>query len=84
MTQNDLLVAVAAVLTTALETEPSPFPESLGYIAIGGDMTKWGYVKCALLRGALATFSGNSIRLTDSGRELARQCDAVLPQRTRV
>ncbi len=70
--------AIAAILTTAIESEPTVFPESYGYIAVGSDLEKWNAVKGVLSRAALATFDGNQIRLTDKGRLLAQQCQAVL------
>lgn len=78
MTKNELITYVAAILTTALETEPSPFPESMAYLALGGDLSKWEGVKGILLGSGLITIDGHSISLTDKGRETARQCNAAM------
>jgi hypothetical protein len=41
MTKEKLLATAAAILTTALETEPDPFPESTAYVVLGMDMGLW-------------------------------------------
>jgi hypothetical protein len=72
MTRHDLLTAVAAVLTTALETEPDPFPESTVYLAVcGTDIETWEALKYVLTSTGLVTCSGNCIHLTDKGRRYA-------------
>jgi len=78
MAREKLNVLLSAVLTTALDTEPSPFPETMAYLAMGSDMSTWETVKQVLIAGQLATFSGHSIRLTDKGRDIARKCNAAL------
>ena len=78
MTREKLMTYVAAVLTTALETEPSPFPESMAYLAMGADLSAWGTVKGVLLGGGMVTVDGNAIQLTDKGRDLAQKCNAAL------
>lgn len=79
MTREQLMTYVAAILTTALETEPSPFPETMAYMALGCDMGKWQTVKEGILLAGLATIeSGPTIVLTEKGREIARQCNQVL------
>lgn len=81
MNKNDLLTYLAAVLTTALETEPAPFPESMAYLALGSDMGKWEIVRAALTENGLITITrGHAIELTDAGRALARECNAALAQ----
>ena len=77
MTRSELNTALAAILTTALETEPDGFPESMAYIALGSDMGKWTMVKTILVDNRLATFDGYHIQLTERGRELARKCNAA-------
>jgi hypothetical protein len=78
MTKQQLMSYVAAVLTTALETEPSPFPESMAYLAMGADLGKWETVKQALTFASLITCEGHDIQLTTKGREVAKQCAEVL------
>ena len=78
MTHNELLTAVAAVLTTAQEIQPCP--ETMCYLALGSDMGKWETVKSALMHGKLATFEGHSVKLTDEGAALADRCNKVLAQ----
>jgi membrane associated rhomboid family serine protease len=78
MTKAELYVALAAVLTTALETEPEFFPETMAYLALGSDMEKWQTVRSVLLQGGFATMQFNSITLTSKGRELAEKLNAVL------
>ena len=77
MTTNEILTHVAAVLTTALETEPAPFPETMAYLAMGTNMEAWQTVRHILTVGAMATFDGHAIRLTAKGRDLAEQCNAA-------
>ena len=78
MTKDQLMTYVAAVLTTALETEPSPFPESMAYLAMGADLSKWETVKRVLTVSGWVTTEGHSIQLTDKGRDIAQQCNAAL------
>jgi hypothetical protein len=78
MTKDQLMTYVAAVLTTALETEPSPFPESMAYLAMGADLSKWEIVKGTLTHAGWAKFAGHSIQLTDEGRKIATHCNAAL------
>lgn len=78
MTKEQLTTYVAAILTTALETEPSAFPESMAYLAMGADLSKWQAVKQILVGSGLIEVNGYSIELTTKGRELARRCNAAL------
>jgi len=78
MTHNELNCYLAAILTTALETEPGPFPETMAYLALGSDMAKWTTVKGLLQATKLATFAGHSITLTAAGRAVAEKCNAAL------
>lgn len=77
LNQQRLMVILAAVLTTAAETEPAPFPESAGYMAAGCDMNAWEIVKRVLTEQRLATFAGHDVRLTARGREIAVKCNGV-------
>lgn len=82
MTKSEILTAIAAILTTALETEPGLFPESMAYLAAtGGNIHDWQTVRHILLTADMVTIEGNIIRLTDNGRDLARKCNASLAKR---
>ena len=78
MTKNQLNAYLAAILTTALETEPDPFPEFTAYLALGCNILKWSTVREMLTSSLMVTISNNSISLTDKGRKLARKCQASL------
>lgn len=77
MTRDQLNAYLCAILTTALETEPAPFPESTGYLATGMNMTAWCKIKAIMEGAGLVTMTGNAIRLTDAGRKLAREIEAA-------
>ena len=77
MTKNQIMTYVAAILTTALETEPSPFPESYAYMAMGCDMQKWEQIRGLLIASDLIAIRGNAISLTAKGRDVAQQCNAA-------
>ncbi len=78
MTRQQLQI-IAAVITTALETEPAPFPESYAYIAGGCDLHLWHDIKTELLlREVITIEAGPTIKLTDKGRKLARTFNAVI------
>ena len=70
-----LSVMIAATLTTALNTQPCP--ESSVYLALGCDIDRWMVVRAFLHDAQLATFAGHSVKLTEKGRVLAEQCDAL-------
>ena len=76
MTERELTVAIAAVLTTALEVQPCP--ESMVYLALGSDMEKWETVRGVLTRAGWVTISGHSIGLTPKGMELAEKCQMAV------
>ena len=76
MTRNELNAILASVLTAALECQPCP--ESMVYLALGSDMSKWQTVREILLAGQLAIIEGHSITLTAKGREIAEKCNAML------
>ena len=78
MKLHELLTYVAAIIITALKTEPSPFPESLALLAMGADLSKWQTVKGVLLDGGMVTIDGYAIQLTDNGRDLAQKWNAAL------
>ena len=77
MTKNELNSYLSVILTTALETEPDYFPESMAYLAFGSDMDKWSVVRGVLTSASLVTISNNTIKLTDKGRGIALKCQAV-------
>lgn len=76
MTKQELNALLCAVLTTALETEPAPFPQSMAYLAMGADMGKWEMVHNVLSMGGLATLDNDTVTLTAKGRDMARRIEA--------
>ena len=80
MDKKELIAAVAAVLTTALEVG-EPCPESSVYLALGGNMEKWEIVRGILLKGGLITIKGYSIGLTPLGKDTAEKINAALATR---
>lgn len=79
MTTKDIQVWICAILATALETEPSFFPESHGYIAIGCNLSEWTSVKKIMVDAGLITIeSGPTIALTPKGRELAQKIEKAV------
>jgi len=77
MTRTEINIYLAAILTTALETEPEVFPESLAYLVLSCNLDSWATLKEIMLHNELATFAGHSITLTDKGRALAVKCNEV-------
>lgn len=84
MTGKQLLVAIVAVLTTALEVEGDYFPESMGYLALGSDMGKWELVRNTMMRLEFITIKGNTIKLLPKGRELAVKCKEALAKQNKT
>lgn len=81
MTANELMTAIAAVLTTAAELKAgTAFPESTAYIALGCDMDKWHTVRGTLENAGLITVKGYALSLTAKGRDLAEKCNSALAQ----
>ena len=78
MDEREVLAHVAAILTTALETEPDPFPESLAYLAMDMDLGKWETVRGVMVDIGVITIRGNLIGLTAKGRRVAEGCNALL------
>ena len=78
MTHENLLTSIAAILTTALETEPYPFPESMAYLAMGSDIQAWETVRAGMVHAGLVTIRGYCITLTPKGRALAEKCNAAV------
>jgi hypothetical protein len=71
MTTNELKIHITAILLTALDTEPAFFPETMAYIALGGDDETWYAVRNVIVDTKMITLKGNLIKLTEAGRELA-------------
>ena len=84
MTTQTLKTSIASVLTTALETEPAAFPETMAYLATGANLSDWTTVKSIMTQNDLATFTGNAIALTDKGRALAKQIQEILGDAKRL
>ncbi|MFA5285146.1 MAG: hypothetical protein WC347_06080 [Smithellaceae bacterium] len=82
MGKNELNKVLAAILTTALETEPASFPESFAYMACGANLDKWTITKAVLITGNLTTMEGNDIKLTEKGREMAKLINSALINKT--
>jgi hypothetical protein len=78
MDRQEINVALAAILTTALEIKPGEFfPCSMAYLALGSNIDNWNLIKEILLAAKLADISNDCITLTDKGRILAEKCNAV-------
>ena len=75
MTQNDLIAAVAAVLTTLHETNGGP--ESSAYLALGENLNDWHAVKAILIRAGWMTEKGNWLALTPDGTKKAKALAAL-------
>ena len=73
MTKIEFMTAVAAIVSTLAETNGGP--ESMIYMAMGSDLSKWHAVRDAMLRVKLITVDANFVKLTDAGRKLASQVD---------
>ena len=71
MTRNEANKYLVAILTTAAETEPASFPESMAYLAMGADLGKWEFIRGLLAHCGLMTFEGHDCKLTDEGRRIA-------------
>lgn len=76
MSKNELLKYIAAIVTTVAETEIAP--ESSVYMALGMDMEKYQIVRNVMVGAKLITVSGNAIRLTDAGKEMADKVNALV------
>lgn len=78
MDRKEIFVAIASILTTALEVGAAGperglyFPESMAYLAMGGDIHKWEIVRGVMVGCGLITVKGNLIHITSLGREKAK------------
>ena len=77
MHTNELKKHIAAILVTALETEPAIFPETTAYLGMGGDDQAWYAVRNVMVDSGMITLKGNLIKLTEPGRALARKINAL-------
>jgi hypothetical protein len=76
MDKNELLVKVAAIITTLLETGGSP--ESMLYIFCDMDVDKWQMMRSILLKVGFVTIKGNYVTLTENGRIKAEKINQVI------
>jgi hypothetical protein len=79
MTRDELNKYLCAILTTIDEVEYSP--ESILYIGLGMDMSKWDAIRGILLAGGLATIDCSQVRITPKGHNLAQQINAFMATR---
>ena len=81
MTDKEVFVYIASILTTIADSERNGLPVPLGpmYAALMGriDYSEWEALIGVLVYGKLATKTAETIALTDEGRELATRCAAV-------
>lgn len=66
MARNDLVVWVAAILSTLHELGTGT-PESMLYLALGMDYEKFAEIRTLLVKCGWVTISGNYIELTAEG-----------------
>jgi hypothetical protein len=66
MDKNQLLVRVAAVVTTLAETDGAP--ESMLYMLCDMNMEQYGILRDVLVKADLVSISGNYVTLTRNGQ----------------
>lgn len=76
MTHDQIITAVAAIVTTLAETNGGP--ESSIYCALGCDIERWNKLRQLLVASNLVTLRSNWVELTDKGRTLAADCNAAM------
>lgn len=76
MTRNELLVRIAATLTTLNETGGSP--ESMIYLAFGANLDEWVTLKTILLESKMISVRGNYVTLTELGKKTAEEIDSKI------
>lgn len=88
MTPQQLMVLVAAVLTTLNEMESlpyaglgHPFPRSPFYLALGCDISKTLMLEHTLTHAGLCLVTTNTIALTSSGRAKATELEVILKKK---
>jgi hypothetical protein len=78
MSRNELLVKVAAILSTLEETNGSP--ESMLYIFCDMNMDKWQYLRSILLSANFIQIRGHFVTLTEDGRIKANTINQAIAQ----
>lgn len=76
MTKQALLTRVAATLSTLVETNGCP--ESMIYLAFGGDIHEWEYLRDIMLQAGFITIKGHYVTLTEDGKIKALQINAMI------
>ena len=76
MTKTEINKYLCAILTTLAEVPYAP--ESMLYLGIGADLSKWQTLKVFLCSGGLATSENFAMRITDKGREVAAKINAMV------
>lgn len=75
--KRELLIRVAAILTTLAETNGSP--ESMLYVAVAGmNITDWQAIRNTMIASGWIKVSAHYVTLTDSGRKIATEINAAL------
>lgn len=76
MSKQEINKYLCAILTTLNEVDFAP--ESMIYLAIGADLSKWQSLKGMLCAAGLATSEHYAMRITAKGRELAAKINALV------
>lgn len=76
MSKQEIMTAMAAILTTLAETDRAP--ESQLYIFLNQDMRKWEIVKACLDHGKFIKTSGHYVTLTKDGLEAAAKIEEAM------
>lgn len=76
LTKNELLIKVAAIVTTLDEIGGSP--EFMLYIFCDMDMDKWIKLRYILVETGLVQIKSNYVTLTDSGKVTASKLNKAL------
>ena len=82
MTEKELIkikMDVAAVLVTLLEVD-APAPETSIYLAMNMDHGHYENVKSVMVGSKLVICKGHTLRLTNSGREMATKLKPIYDQ----
>ena len=67
MTKNELIIKVAAALTTLNETDGAP--ESMLYIGLCDSIQEWEILRQLLIKCDLVTIQNHYVTLTKHGKE---------------
>lgn len=76
MDKNYVMVRVAAILTTLLETNGAP--ESYLYIFMDMDMDKWQTIRRILIEAGFVQIKSNYVTLTQLGIQTAEKLDKAI------